>query len=271
MSLRSLFKTTVLIASLAESLARFAMLRARLRLQNHRGPTARERAVWLHGCCHRILSRLDLQLTTNKSLPDRGLIVSNHLSHLDILLFGSLGPMIFVAKEEVRRWPLLGKLAECGGTVFVDRDRPAQAAIAAEQIENCLRGDIPVLLFPEGTSSDGTQVLPFRSPLFEPAIRADAPISAAAIGYSAKAVEESTLTYWGDKVFFPHLWATLGCKHLGGTIAFGEVQRHEGRKHAARATHQQVCDLRSCHHLPAEHILPTQGEPGSMAPHATCV
>ena len=242
-TLRSTIKTIILILSLIESLLRFALLR----IAHPRHLTAAERAIWLHGCCHRILKRLHLQLNTNASFPTRGLIVSNHLSHLDILLYGALGPVIFVAKEDVRRWPLLGRLAACGGTVFVDRERPTQAAIAARQIETHLQGDTPVLLFPEGTSSDGAQVLPFRSPLFEPAIRAHATTYAASIAYAAAGVEETTLTYWGDKVFFPHLYATLGCARLSGSILFAPAVHFANRKDAARETHRLVNSLRALH------------------------
>jgi 1-acyl-sn-glycerol-3-phosphate acyltransferase len=87
-------------------------------------------------------------------------------------------------------------------------------------------------------------VLPFHSPLFEPAIRAQAPITAAAISYSASGVDESTLTYWGDKVFFPHLYATLGFRNLAGSIQFAENQLFADRKEAARKTHLQVTQLR---------------------------
>jgi 1-acyl-sn-glycerol-3-phosphate acyltransferase len=243
-TLRSTFKTIILVASLVESILRFAILRAQTTILDRRLPTAAERATWLHGCCRRILGRLNLTLISSGQFPNRGLIVSNHLSHMDILLYGALAPVIFVAKEEVRNWPLLGKLAEYGGTVFVNRESPTQAAEAAAQIQDYLGGDIPVLLFPEGTSSDGTQVLPFRSPLFEPAIRANASITAGAIAYSARGVDESTLTYWGDKVFFPHLFATLGCWHLSGNIVFGAGEHYANRKDAARMTYASVCSLR---------------------------
>ena len=242
--LRSLFKTTLLVLSLLESQLRFALLSMNAKLRRRTLAPA-ERAAWLHGCCRRILGRLGLLLTSSGQLPARGLIVSNHLSHLDILLYGSLGPVIFVAKEEVRRWPLLGLLAASGGTVFVDRTSPTQAAEAAIQIEDHLRGNLPVLLFPEGTSSDGAAVLPFRSPFFEPAIRTATPVTAAAIAYSAEGVDESTLTYWGDKVFFPHLSATLGCRNLGGSISFATSRIFANRKDAARITHASVCSLRT--------------------------
>ena len=116
---------------------------------------------------------------------------------------------VFVAKSEVRRWPLLGTLARLGGTIFVDRSRGLQVAQASRQIEQGLRDGFPVLLFPEGTSSDGREVLPFRSPLFDPAIRAGASVTAAAIRYHAADAAENEVTYWGEMVFVPHLFRTL--------------------------------------------------------------
>jgi 1-acyl-sn-glycerol-3-phosphate acyltransferase len=101
------------------------------------------------------------------------------------------------------------------------------------------------VLFPEGTSSNGKSVLPFRSTLFESAIRAQAPISAAAIGYAAEEVTESDLSYWGDKVFFPHLYRTLGHRQLLVDIRFAATAPvFTNRKEAARATHEAVSGLR---------------------------
>jgi 1-acyl-sn-glycerol-3-phosphate acyltransferase len=243
--LRSAFKTTTLVASLVECLVHFALLRLEVRLAFGRGPNIRERATWLHQCCARVTKRLGIVTGADASLPTRGLIVSNHLSHLDILLYGALGPVVFVSKKDVQRWPLLGRLATNGGTVFVDRDRGVQAAEAARQMEELLRGDLPVVLFPEGTSSDGSQVLPFRSPLFESAIRAGCPITAAAIGYAAEGADESALAYFGDKVFFSHLCETLGRRRLTASIQFASTATiFADRKEAARSTHELVSKFR---------------------------
>ena len=111
---------------------------------------------WLHASCARIARRLSLYLPEVSGGPDgSGLTVSNHLTYLDILVYGAVRPFVFVAKSEVRRWPLLGTLAKLGGTIFVDRGRSLQVAEASRQIEQGLRDGLPVLLFPEGTSSDG--------------------------------------------------------------------------------------------------------------------
>jgi len=244
---RALFKTTVLILSLVEFQVRFLLLQLEVRLALSRPLSIQERATWLHQSCSRLTRRLGIRLRSDAPLPTSGLIVSNHLSHLDILLYGSLGPATFVSKKDVRKWPLLGRLARNGGTIFVDRERTSQTADAARQIEDLLRSAgnaLPVVLFPEGTSSDGNTVLPFRSPFFEPAIRAAAAITPAAIAYRADETDESTLTYWGDKVFFPHLYETLGRTGLGAEIRFAPARTFIDRKTAARATHDAVVTLR---------------------------
>ena len=88
------------------------------------------------------------------------LTVSNHLTYLDILVYGAVRPFVLVAKSEVRRWPLLATLASWGHD-FVDRGRSLQVAEASQQIEQGLRDGLAVLVLFEGTSSDGQEVLPF--------------------------------------------------------------------------------------------------------------
>jgi lyso-ornithine lipid O-acyltransferase len=170
--------------------------------------------------CARIAGRLSLVPATFGALDDSGLIVSNHLTYLDILIYGAVRPFVFVAKCEVRRWPLLGTLASLGGTIFVDRDRSQRVAEAGQQVEQALEDGLAVLLFPEGTSSDGSELLPFRSPLFEPAVRSGARVTAAAIGYHAADAVERQVTYWGEMVFLPHLFRTLCVRGLAAEICF---------------------------------------------------
>src|SRR6185437_15208856 len=93
------------------------------------------------------------------------LFVSNHLSWADILVIGALGPVAFVAKREVADWPLVGVAARLQRTVFVDRARRHQTGEAVGAIVGRLIGGTSVVLFAEGTSSDGNRVLPFRSAL----------------------------------------------------------------------------------------------------------
>ena len=103
-----------------------------------------------------------MSVSASGPLPASGLIVSNHLSYLDILFYASLMPCIFVSKSEVLSWPLFGILARCGGTIFVERSRAHGVDEPARRIAAALTLGIPVVLFPEGTSTDGRTVLPFR-------------------------------------------------------------------------------------------------------------
>ncbi len=119
-----------------------------------------------------------------------------------------------------------------------------QAAEASRQIEQGLRDGIPVLLFPEGTSSDGSSVLAFRSPLFDPAIRAGACVTAAAIRYYADDAAEKQVTYWGEMVFAPHLFHTMCVRGLAAEISFDSPCRFPDRKTAAREAWRQVQSLR---------------------------
>jgi lyso-ornithine lipid O-acyltransferase len=103
---------------------------------------------------------------------------------------------------------------------------------------------MPVLFFAEGTSLDGASVLPFRSSLFEPAIRAYACVTSAAICYYSDEAPESRISYWGPMVFFPHLFRTLCLEHLSASIHFGQPKHFADCKDAARAAWQEVSRMR---------------------------
>jgi 1-acyl-sn-glycerol-3-phosphate acyltransferase len=240
-SFRGAVRLVILSSSLLEVLGRFVLIY----LGGGGQVSTARRAGWLHASCARIARRLSLLPGVSGAPEGSGLIVSNHLTYLDILVYGAVHSFVFVAKSEVRRWPLLGTLASLGGTIFVDRDRSLQAAQAGQQIEQSLEDGLTVLLFPEGTSSDGHEVLPFRSPLFEPAIRTGASVTAAAIRYQAADAVESQVTYWGQMVFLPHLFSTLCVPELAAEICFDSPCRFSDRKTAARVALQKVRGLRA--------------------------
>lgn len=230
----------VLVVSLLEARLRYLALALRCR---GRVP-GKLRVAWLHESCSRIRKRLSISLAVTGRPPVSGLVVSNHLSYLDVLLYGAVAPCGFVAKSEVRRWPLFGSLATAGGTVFVNRDRGAQSFEAGLQIERRIGEGIPVVLFAEGTSSDGSAVLPFRPPLFEPAIRSSARVTAAAIRYHASRVSEAEISYWGEMTFVSHLFRTLCLRELRVSIYLGEPKSFCNRKDAANEAWKEVSRIR---------------------------
>jgi 1-acyl-sn-glycerol-3-phosphate acyltransferase len=163
-------------------------------------------------------------------IPAGGAVVSNHLSYLDILLYSSVQPFVMVAKSEVRGWPLLGWLTAQAGTVYVQRGGgpktyPAVNAAMAE----AYRSGLPVLFFPEGTTTDGTGVLPFRRGLFHSVLNNDVSLRTAALSYSLEeharnrgASVAQDVCWWGEMGFTSHLFALLGLRGLSATIRFGE-------------------------------------------------
>src|SRR5208282_5055286 len=141
----------------------------------------------------------------------RGLLVSNHLSYLDIVIYGAAMPCCFVSKAEVGRWPFFGRMARAAGNLFVDRSSKASALSVTEQVAERLKTTVPILFFPEGTSTNGSQLLRFRSRLFDPAVVAGQPVTAAAIRYVIEdGSPERDLCWYGDESFLPHLLKDLG-------------------------------------------------------------
>jgi 1-acyl-sn-glycerol-3-phosphate acyltransferase len=207
--------------------------------------TACERAGWLHASCGVALRRIGVEVTAEGEPPRHGLLVSNHLSYLDVLVYASLFPCLFVAKQEVAGWLLFGQFATMAGTIYVNRERGAANRSATAAMEQALRDGLPVVLFPEGTSSDGSSVLPFRSPFFEPAMQAEALVSPAAIGYSSETAAESRLAYYGDDAFAPHLLRTLGQRQVRAHVAFGGARSYADRKRAASGTQAEVEAMRA--------------------------
>jgi 1-acyl-sn-glycerol-3-phosphate acyltransferase len=212
-----------------------------------RGPIALERrALWLHAACRRVMAAIGVRSSVEGAIPRHGLVVSNHLGYIDILIYGAVMPCFFVSKAEVRQWPHFGWAAQSGGALFLDRARRASATAAAQGIAERLSLAVPVLFFPEGTSADGSQLLPFHTALFEPAILAQAPVTAAAIRYSVgDGSPERDLCWYADMLFLPHLWKVLGTRGFTVQVQFAKPRAHASRREAAEAAHAQIAEMRS--------------------------
>ncbi len=212
------------------------------------------RAQWLQRWSVRILKDLDIRVKRHGVPPAAGVLACNHLSYLDVIVLAAAQPIVFVAKSEIQHWPVFGRLARWAGTLFVRRDRRSDvtkfnAAFAAVVDEGVVLG-----LFPEGTSSNGRQVLPFYSSLFEPAVTARWPVSAARIGYAlADGSVENDVCYWGDMTFFPHFLRLLTREKIEATVVYGPaLPSGLDRKEMARQLHRQVGDLAGCFPKAAE-------------------
>jgi 1-acyl-sn-glycerol-3-phosphate acyltransferase len=205
----------------------------------------RARAEWLQRVATRCTRILHLKIHRFGALPDSGLLVANHLSYIDIILLAAQRPCVFVSKLEVKAWPIFGQCARLGGTLFVDRKHRGDVASVVEQMRAALNDGVLVVLFPEGTSSGGASVLPFKSSLLEPALHLACPVTVVAITY---ALEEGSVAneicYWRDMTLLPHLLNVWSKSLIYSILRCGISRQRQGdRKSLARELHDEVAAL----------------------------
>ncbi len=154
---------------------------------------------WWHG---RLLAALNVQITTHGNAPQAMagiLVVANHISWLDIHALNSVVPLRFIAKSEIKHWPIFGYLAKSADVLFIDRDNRKDAVRVAHTTANSLAAGDNLCLFPEGTTTDGSQVLPFKSSLIQAALHANATLHPVAIRYPLPNGDINTMmAYAGD-------------------------------------------------------------------------
>ena len=151
-----------------------------------------------------------------------GGIVANHCSWIDIFALNSFQRVYFVSKSEVASWPFIGQLAKATGTVFIERN-PAKAAEQRELFTMRLQAGHKLLFFPEGTSTDGQQVLSFKPTLFaayfDPELRDRTFMQAVSLHYLAPEGKDARFyCWWGDMSFAAHLITTLSCLEQGRVV-----------------------------------------------------
>jgi len=177
--------------------------------------------------------------------PTHGLCVSNHVSYIDIPAHASVGPALLVSKRDVLYWPVFGQLAFMCGTLFIEREKRGDVANVGNQMEGVMKTGVPLIVFPEGTSSDGRDVLPFKSSLFQPAIDHHWPVTPMWIGYELEdGSVENEVAYFGDMTLFPHLLNLFTKRGLRATIVYGNpIQDAKDRKELCRKAHEAVVTL----------------------------
>jgi lyso-ornithine lipid O-acyltransferase len=188
-----------------------------------------------------------------------GMVVSNHLGYLDIVTFSAATAATYVAKSEVQGWPLLGMLARLNGTLFLDRTRPRDAVRVNAELQVKYHQGALLVIFPEGTSSDGSQVHAFKPALLDAAAKARWPVHAASIRYRASGVAAKTALCWhGDMEFIPHFWNLLCRPGFIAEISFApETVTSGDRRYLAEVLRQQVMAMRPGASLPFPHASPS--------------
>jgi 1-acyl-sn-glycerol-3-phosphate acyltransferase len=143
------------------------------------------------------------------------LLVANHISWLDILAINAVHPARFVSKADVKHWPVLGWLIGCGGTLFIERERKRDALRVVHQIAASLKQGDTVAMFPEGTTGDGTTLLPFHANLLQAAISTDALLQPIALRYVDDDSSPSQAVVWvGDATLAESLWKVVCARGL---------------------------------------------------------
>ncbi len=180
----------------------------------------------------RLWSRLMLRLlgarVETAGVPPRPpfFLVSNHHGYVDIVVISSRLEAVFVSRDDVSRWPVFGWLSRSVGTLYVDREMKRDLPRVAAAMEKVLEEGIGIVLFPEGTSTGGTEPLPFRPSLLEPAVRLGMPAHFAAISYRTGAGLPSAaeaVCWWGEMAFVPHLLRLLRLPGFEARIVFGDA------------------------------------------------
>lgn len=161
---------------------------------------------WWHRCACRLIH---LNIRVSGKLPEEPeFIVCNHISWLDVPVLGSLGPISFVAKSEIRKWPFIGWLSERSGVLFIHRGAGQTEQLKQQMLKKLNLGN-HVLLFPEGTTSDGRDVLPFFPRLFAVTQETGRPIQPVALRYTQAGEISNAAPYIDDDVLVANIWRVL--------------------------------------------------------------
>ena len=155
------------------------------------------------------------------------LLVSNHISWLDIIVIGQYIPAYFVAKSDILSWPIIGYLSRQGGTIFIRRGDKKHIKATAEKMLWILKQNSNIIAFPEGTTTKGDEVLGFHASLFQPALLTRSAIQPVALLYQGVAAEQ--VPFIGDDDFIPHLIKMLSLDKIEVRVCFLPVIKSSGR------------------------------------------
>jgi 1-acyl-sn-glycerol-3-phosphate acyltransferase len=210
----------------------------------------------------RLILNIKVTVSGDEGQLERGgyVIVANHVSYVDGIVLGSIFPILFVSKREVKNWPIVGQWNVLCGTIFINRQRKGLVASLIRELTRKLKQEANILLFPEGTSTNGEKMLPFQTvPLAAP-LRSRSIIVPVTIAY--RAIDEQPVTaanrdsiYWyGDMEFVSHFWNLLGLRSVEVLVTiqpkiecFDYPDNSAGRKKLAEDCYNSVLDR-----IPAE-------------------
>ena len=198
-----------------------------------------------------MLAILGLQLRIEGQLLQQGplMLVCNHISWLDIAVLHAAVHCRFISKDDIRNWPVLGTLASGGGTLYISRASRRDALRVVHQMAQALQQGNVLAFFPEGTTGDGSTVLPFHANLLQAAIAADAPVQALGLIFEDAATGAPSFApcYVGDETLLYSAWRTVCAPPLRAVLRCAPVQSAQGRERRefASALRDTVIGLRA--------------------------
>jgi 1-acyl-sn-glycerol-3-phosphate acyltransferase len=206
---------------------------------------ARAVEVWARG----MLAIIDIEVRV-KGHPAQGpvLMAANHISWLDILVMHAACHCRFVAKSEIRNWPLVGVLTTGGGSLYIERGSRNDAMRVVHQMASALQDGQVLAAFPEGRTGDGITLLPFHANLLQAAIAVDAPVQPVALQFVDAQTHQRSLApcYRDDDTLISSLWRTLCAPPLLAQVRYGDKQQAGGRNRRAWAQDLQVTVANLC-------------------------
>ena len=208
--------------------------------------------VW----CRAALAALGVRLEVEgEASADCELLVANHVSWLDVVALSAVRPDVFVCKQEIAAWPVIGRLLRGTGTHFMRRGSARAAYRTMRELSMRLAIGEQIAVFPEGTTSSGADVLPFRTALLQSALNAHCPIRPVALAYTSEAA-----VYTGDTRFVDSLWAVAGVPALRVRVALLPRIASTGiaRRHAAALAREAILSrIRHENIVVPSHLAPT--------------
>lgn len=214
----------------------------------HRNTAVRWRSFHFRNWSRVLLRLLRIEVVDSGESPEPPfLLVSNHLSYIDIPVLASRVDAFFVAKSEIAHWPVVGTLCRAMGTIFVDRESRRDVVRVLSELDQRLTEGHGVVLFPEGTSTDGSHVRRFLPSLLDAAARLERPVTCASVRYETPPGEEpasEAVCWWGGMTFGPHVWAMMALPGFRAHLSFGDEKiLHRDRKELAIRSRAAVVGL----------------------------
>lgn len=199
---------------------------------------------------------VNLSITKEGELPESGtLLVSNHISWLDIIVIGQYLPAYFVAKSDILNWPIIGYLSRQGGTIFIRRGDKRHIKATTEKMVWVLKQNCNIIAFPEGTTTRGDEVLGFHASLFQPALLTRSAVQPVALQYQGAA--EQHAPFIGDDGFIPHLIKMLALDKIEVRLSFLPVINSSGKnRHAVSLETRDIIWWKISEDLPVDDSIP---------------